>query len=136
MNQNNVYLIPYFGEGYISCVAESAPPKGIFLVTEESYPTKLLYGRLDMNLELQLESTTIFDRQDLMKTLDWMGKAGYIVQQLWSFDREDDYTFHLEDLFCSCIDRRETEIVASYDDIDLILDELEHEEIDDSELPF
>ena len=136
MSEDNVYLIPYFNEGYISCLAPNAPEDGIFLVKEESYPTNLIYGRLDMNLELQLESTTIYDSSDLLKTLDWMGAAGYCVQQLWSFDREQDYNFPLEDLFCDCIDRREAEIVASYDEIDLVLDDLEREELDESELPF
>lgn len=76
------------------------------LVKEKSYPVDVIYYRTDINGSGMLESVTCKDREDLLSTLDWLGKCGFVPEQVWDFDSDKEIEPRLLDIFRAGQQRR------------------------------
>ena len=65
--------------------ADAAP-----FVKEGSYPVELFFARTDVNGSRIVEMDTCNNREALLESLNWCGKCGYSLLELWDFDIDKD----------------------------------------------
>lgn len=55
-------------------------------VKEQSYPVELYFARTDLNGSRVVERDICQDRAQLLSSMNWCGKCGYSILELWDFD--------------------------------------------------
>lgn len=107
----NVYLIPSDDATYDVCICEQAPTNdAAFLAREGQYPVELLYLRHDLNMCSEFRDHNIKNRNELLKSLRWLGGCRNTILELWDYDIEKNASDSLIDLFSRC-HARKVEIV-------------------------
>lgn len=109
-----------------SMALSGAPADGssIPFVKEQSYPVQLCYRRTDMNGSGVVDAVDCKSREDLLSTLNWMGKAGFVPLDIWDFHMEAVQNEPLLETFHAGESRR-LEMVQK--EIDLMLGTMDDE---------
>ena len=84
-----IYLTPNADRSWSASI--SALPdysNSALLTTEKTYPATLYYSRTDLNGSSVMEREICQSRVELLQTLNWLGKCGYLPMELWDFDAE------------------------------------------------
>lgn len=87
-------------------------PHAVRLVQEGAYPTEMYYTRADLNGSAVMESVVCRDRDELTRTLNWVGNIGGTVESLWDFDHKQPILTELADIFRAGREMRAEEAYA------------------------
>lgn len=108
-----VYLVPVndpsCGTSWTTSLCSSDAPAvtdGIEFVREGDYPAEFYYSRTDLNGSTVVERDICKDREDLIQSLNWCGKCGYMPLQLWKFDSSAPMSGELLNLLNGVYNRR------------------------------
>lgn len=83
----NIYLKLDENHEWTAQVGPERPCEGaVLFVEEQEYPVDMLYVRTDLNGSSVLEVDPCDNREELLKSLNWMGKCGFTPLQVWDFD--------------------------------------------------
>ncbi len=96
-----IYLCPKNEHTYSAAAVSGTPPfdGAIKLAEERDYPAEVIYTRTDLNGSTCLESERCASMSELLSALDWCGKCGYTVHELWDFDLGKTQDKGIVDLF-------------------------------------
>lgn len=109
----NIYLVPAEDSTYVAHISNKSPSnEAIFLTKEGTYPTDLMYKRHDLNLDSLLMQDTIDNREDLIKSLDFIGACRNEIIKLWDFWTYDNTLVEIHKLFDRCFERKVQLITA------------------------
>lgn len=107
MNENKIYLKLNRDKTWISHVSHVRPPiHYVELTAEKEYPVEIYYRRNDMNGSGVVEADTCNGRQELLKSLDWIGKCGYTLLSVWDYDIDNPIAKNLESILDAVYYRR------------------------------
>lgn len=71
----------------------------VLFVEEKEYPAKFYYSRTDLNGSSCIEMDVCNDRDEMLQSLNWMGKCGYTPLKVWDFDANKPNDKALFDIF-------------------------------------
>ena len=82
-----VYLIGK-EDGFWSAVVDERAPndKAVEFVAEGTYPVQVYYSRTDINGSGVYEMDECASREDLVRSLNFIGECGAVVRSLWDYD--------------------------------------------------
>lgn len=115
--KNNVYLIPCGDRAYYAQVSTNSPsPSAIFMVAEGNYPVEMWWSRHNLNMCRLWATETCNSREDLIDTLNFLGKCGHNVETLWDYDDKTTTNAKITELFDVCYERKCEQICAAFDE--------------------
>lgn len=91
--------------------------KAVRFCEEKDYPVELYYYRTDINGSGCVESDICKNRQELLKSLNWLGECGYTPLQLWDFRAETTRDERVMNIFAAGAQRRYEEMRESLDEM-------------------
>lgn len=80
--------------------------KAVRFCEEKDYPVALLYYRTDINGSGCVEEDICQNRNELLKSLNWLGKCGYTPLRLWDFRAETTNDDRVMSIFAAGARRR------------------------------
>lgn len=85
-----IILTPNEDRTWFASVSPEPPSgKSARLVQEQSYPVDFYYERTDINGSRVVECDTCNNRDDLLDSLNWLGKCGFSPLKVWDFDSNE-----------------------------------------------
>ena len=116
--KRRVYLIPCGDRAYRAAIAEAPPESAaILLAFEGSYPVEVTWTRFDMNGDRIWTGENCENDTELIELLDFLGKCGHTVEQLWNYDDHWNTDVELAELFDVCFARKMEELDAAMADL-------------------
>lgn len=86
---SSVYLLPGEEGLWSAGVYETSPALNAFkLCSEQDYPVSVFYRRYDLNGSSVYEQDFCKNKEELIDTLNWCGKCGNAVLEVWDFSLE------------------------------------------------
>jgi len=97
-----VYLVPNADDTWKTVITDTPPaPTAAVLSTEEDYPVEVYYRRTDLNGSGTIEMDHCLNRQELARSLDWIGQCGHLILSFWTFQ----YDMPLENTLTEILDK-------------------------------
>lgn len=126
---SNVYLRLNENRDWSAEVDRECPgPGAVLFVQEGKYPVEVYYERTDLNGSSVMEKDVCESRKDLIESLNWMGKCGYLPVSVWGFDVDQCVDRGLIGVFKAAIDQRaealakaQEEFINAQEDVDEII---------------
>lgn len=100
MNDNKIFLSLREDNSWTATLAGKQPSAShAALVNEGEYPVEVYYQRNDLNGSRALFKDECANSEELLKSLDWIGKGGYTLLTVWDFDIDQPMSTELEIIF-------------------------------------
>lgn len=120
---DNIYLKMNENREWSAMVGTESPCEGaVLFVEEQDYPVDIVYYRTDINGSSSMEVDLCRNREELLKSLNWIGACGYVPVQVWDYDMDKCDNRELVDIFHAGVNRR-YEIIQEEMDAMMSLDE-------------
>lgn len=78
----------------------------VLFVEEQEYPAEFYYSRTDLNGSSCIELDVCKNREEMLQSLNWMGKCGYMPLKVWDFDAKEPHDKALFDIFDAGLAKR------------------------------
>lgn len=95
---------------------------------EKNYPVSLFYARSDMNGSCVFEKVACVNRNDLLGTLNWLGKCGFTPLMLWDFDIDSSNNERLLKIFDSACERRMESVRSDHETLDALMSDAKNKQ--------
>ena len=106
MNQKTVYLVPNSDDTWTTKVSDTLPvPGAAALCKEGTYPVDVYYSRMDLNGSRVYEQDICQNREELLQSLNWIGRCGYVPLSVWEYQVEKPMENVLSDILDKAYDR-------------------------------
>lgn len=79
----------------------------------------MVYARTDMNGSAVYEVEKCADREELVSSLNWIGKCGYSLLGVWDFDGDNEISAEIEAIFEKAVTRRLDKITNEAKKLDI-----------------
>lgn len=84
-----VYLVPNADDSWKTVITVTPPaPAAAVLSAEEDYPVEVYYRRTDLNGSGTIEMDHCQNREELTRSLDWIGQCGHLILSFWTFQHD------------------------------------------------
>jgi len=84
-----VYLVPNADDPWKTVITDTPPaPAAAVLSAEEDYPVEVYYRRTDLNGSGTIEMDYCQNREELTRSLDWIGQCGHLILSFWTFQHD------------------------------------------------
>lgn len=98
--ENKIYLTAKEDYSWSAkIVGEKPSAEAVELCSEQTYPVHVFYDRTDINGSSNLERDICKDRESLVSSLNWIGKCGYPLLEIWDFNIDKQISNELSQLF-------------------------------------
>lgn len=91
--------------------------KAVSFCEEKEYPVDLFYYRSEINGSGVVEKDVCQDRNELLKSLNWLGECGFTPLKLWDFRAETTRDERVMNIFAAGAERRYEAAKESLEDL-------------------
>lgn len=101
-SSEKVFLVPKADDTWKTVIADTLPvPAAAALSAEGEYPVEVYYRRTDLNGSGTIEMDHCQNRDELARSLDWIGQCGYLLLSFWDYD----YAMPMESTLTEILDK-------------------------------